>query len=78
MIHELKCWPEFFHAVFMGKKNFEVRKNDRDFKEGDYLTLHEWDSESGQYTGQKLSRRITYILPGGKFGIEDGYVVIGF
>ena len=36
-IHELKTLPEYFDAVFMGKKNFEIRKNDRDYKVGDYV-----------------------------------------
>lgn len=39
MVHELKTWNEYFEAVFMGHKTFEVRKNDRDFKKGDTLIL---------------------------------------
>ena len=31
MNHELKTWPDYFHEVFMGHKNFDIRKNDRDF-----------------------------------------------
>jgi hypothetical protein len=23
--HELKCWPEYFHAIRSGEKNFELR-----------------------------------------------------
>lgn len=37
IIHELKTLPEYFELVRKGIKNFEVRKNDRDFKVGDML-----------------------------------------
>lgn len=40
--HKLKCWPEFFIVVQSGRKNFEIRKNDRDYKVGDELILSEW------------------------------------
>ena len=29
MIHALKAIPEYFEASAVGRKNFEVRKNDR-------------------------------------------------
>jgi len=75
-IHELKTWKDYFHEVFMGRKTFEVRKNDRNFQVGDILTLKEWDNEKQEFTGNSLSRRITYILKGGQFGIEEGFVVM--
>ncbi|WP_331384989.1 DUF3850 domain-containing protein [Bacillus badius] len=43
MKHELKIYPQYFKAVVSGKKSFEIRKNDRDFKVGDTLLLHEFD-----------------------------------
>lgn len=85
MIHELKTWPEYFQAILKGTKKFEVRKNDRDFKEGDTLILIEGDfKESGEKdtdliwipTGRKMARTVTSILYGGKFGIEKGYCVM--
>lgn len=59
------------------KKPFEVRKNDRDYKLGDHLLLQEFDPYEDVYTGKRLVRKITYILPGGAWGIEAGYVVLG-
>lgn len=77
MTHELKTWPEHFKAVRAGDKPFEVRKNDRDFKIGDYLVLSEFDPVTEQFSGQKEIRKISYILKGPGFGIEEGYVVLG-
>lgn len=75
-IHHLKTWKKYFAMVFCGSKNFEVRKNDRDFKLGDQLLLEEWDNEKEVYTGRILHRRIDYILKGGQFGIEEGFCVL--
>lgn len=75
-IHELKTWKEYFHEVLVGRKTFEVRKNDRDFKKGDTLILKEWDNEKQEYTGRQTARGVSYVLHGGQFGIEDGYVVM--
>lgn len=74
--HELKTWPIYFDAVADGRKTFEVRKADRDFQVGDTLILNAWKPDWG-YTGASLMRQITYVLPGGQFGIEDGYCVLG-
>ena len=37
--HELKCHPHFFAAIAAGKKTFEIRRNDRDYRIGDMLNL---------------------------------------
>lgn len=75
-IHNLKTWKKYFVAVFSGLKNFELRFNDRDFKIGDELILEEWDEITELYTGRILHRRIDYILEGGQFGLEKGYVIL--
>ncbi len=41
--HELKILPEYFKEVLLGNKNFEIRKNDRNFQVGDYVELREYD-----------------------------------
>ena len=43
-IHELKLDTRYFEDVKSGLKNFEIRKNDRDFKVGDILKLKKYKS----------------------------------
>ena len=76
MIHELKIWPYYFCCVRNESKKFEVRKNDRYFKQGDTLHLKEWDSEKEEYTGRSLLARVDSVLGGGQFGIKKGYCVM--
>ena len=82
-VHHLKAWPEFFDAGADGRKTFEVRRNDRGYREGDIITLLRYEPERGSFTMDEggrtinLSRRITYVLEGGQFGIEYGFVVLG-
>src|SRR5215475_5366573 len=42
-VHRLKTWPEYFDAIECGDKNFEVRRNDRDFRAGDRVELVWYD-----------------------------------
>lgn len=48
-IHELKLDIKYFDEVKNGNKNFEIRKNDRDFQVGDTLELKVWNSSLGLY-----------------------------
>lgn len=76
MIHALKTLPEYFEAVRKGYKTFELRKNDRDFRVGDYLALNEWDGE--KYTGRALLAKITYMLdPNDIMECVGGFVILG-
>jgi hypothetical protein len=61
----LKCHPPFFGHVVAGAKTFEVRTDDRDFREGDVLHLREWGPfpEDG-YTGREHRVRVTYLMRG--------------
>lgn len=75
--HHLKTWPEYFQAAWDGRKPFEVRKMDRDFKVGDMVFLQEWSPETETYLKRQIVARITYALEGGQFGIESGFCVMG-
>lgn len=60
-IHTLKIWPRFFADVGEGKKTFEIRKQDRDYAEGDTLVLQEYDPDTDQYTGGEILCLVTYL-----------------
>jgi hypothetical protein len=79
-IHELKTWSEYYNAInhpsIKYRKTFEVRKNDRDFQVGDYLSLLEYDPNIEEYTGRRCFRLITYILDKQPY-VPEGYVVMG-
>lgn len=79
MIHELKCDPKYFRRVFDAQKNFEVRKNDRDFQIGDTIRLREYDRDAKEYTNRELFFKISYILSHFDYpdGLKDDYCVLG-
>jgi len=75
-IHELKTWPAPFKAVWEELKPFEIRLNDRDFEVGDLLRLREWDPGTEEFSGRNVWRKVTYILSGTMFGIQEGFVIM--
>ncbi len=90
--HELKTWPEPYQALVSGRKRFEIRKNDRGFARGDVLWLREWmpapetltvDTEEtlsvrgpGGYTGRESHWLVTYLVPGGCWGLPADLCVM--
>lgn len=87
--HHLKAWPCFFERCLDGSKPFEIRLNDRDFRVGDVIVLHEWDPARGRdrmaegYTERDMRGTITCVICRSdlvKLGNEiigEGYVVLG-
>jgi hypothetical protein len=62
VIHELKCWPEFFSEISAGRKRHDLRRcDDRHFHVGDRLRLREFDPKAERYTGRCLVVCVTYI-----------------
>lgn len=88
-VHDLKCWPNYFTDVLSGKKAFELRFNDRNFKVGDEIRLREWippqqaqRTSRGCYTGRSVWLTITYVLNPNPAadpdcGLVAGYVALG-
>ena len=85
-IHKLKTWEPYWNAIACGYKNFEVRRDDKGFQKGDVVELIRCDKTpygtwevKTDYHGKPahvITKQISYILTGGQFGIEPGYVVM--
>ena len=71
--HKLKLAKMFFEDVRLGRKSFELRKNDRDYQMGDILELREMDN--GEPTGRVIEKEITYILEGFA-GLKEDYCIL--
>ena len=76
MIHELKTIEPFFSHLGCRNKNFEVRKNDRNFNAGDYLRLRKYDVETQNYSGDELLVKVNYILHDENY-CKGGYCIMG-
>ncbi len=72
-IHILKTEAPYFGEVRLGKKPFEVRKDDREppYETGDVVALV--FTGEGPWHGDVEIRRIGYLARGGR--IPDGYCV---
>lgn len=84
--HKLKTWPEPFSAVEAGRKRYEIRTDDRGYAVGDWLLLCEWDPtthdeiwrkyEARGFTGREVLVRVTYMTPGGAWGLPEKLCVM--
>jgi hypothetical protein len=83
--HVLKTWGRYWDRVASGEKTFEVRRDDRGFQKGDILVLRRTEDDTpyqcspgadGRFSYRDLRKRVAWILTGGQFGIEPGYVVM--
>ena len=63
-LHQLKIWPEYFQPLIEGRKTFELRKADRDYRVHDEIWFQEFDPKTQAYTGREAMAEITYILDG--------------
>lgn len=73
--HELKTQQPYYDDVLSGRKSFELRRDDRDFKLGDLLLLREFNPRYG-FTGETQSFDIVYILRNSQF-LKEGYCALG-
>lgn len=77
MNHELKIHEQFFEETRDGSMPFTVRRNDRNFQVGDLIVFREWYAVRQQFTGRAFTKKITFALDGGRYGIEEKFVVLG-
>ena len=83
-IHKLKTDTEVFQAIVDGRRTFEIRFNDRNFKVGDELVLLETiytleeQIKNGKpllFSGNELRKTVSYVLSG--YGLQAGWVILG-
>jgi len=70
--HIIKILPIYYEYVREGRKTFELRINDRNYRSADLVTLKEFDH--GIFSGRQQTFEIGYVLKLDDFGL-DGYVV---
>ena len=75
VVHDVKLLSEYFVLVAAGIKTCEVRLNDRDYRAGDKLRLHEFDGLL--LTGQVIRATITHVLTNEEY-VKEGYCVLSF
>lgn len=73
-LHEIKIAASYYEDVASGKKSFELRKNDRAYREGDSLRMLEF--KDGKHTGRLIDAVIIYMLEE-YTGLEEGYCILG-
>ena len=71
--HKLKLAKMFFEDVRLGRKSFDLQKNDREYQLGDVIEYREMDN--GEPTGRVIEKEITYILEGFA-GLKEGYCIL--
>jgi hypothetical protein len=87
VMHEVKIWPDPFKAVWLGLKEYELRKDDRNYSIGDLLRLQEFVppramcqghvTVTGEFTGNWMLAVITHKTPGGSWGLPKDMCVLG-
>lgn len=72
-VHTIKLAKMYYEDVKSGKKSFELRKNDRGYKQGDILRMLEY--AEGEWTGREMVAEVTYLLED-YAGLEEGYCIM--
>lgn len=75
--HQIKAHPEPFEAMWLNRKPFEVRWDDRDYRAGDRLWVVEFCPRTETYSGRGISCWITCVLTGEEWGLMPGYATLG-
>ncbi len=81
-LHELKILHPYLIDVTIGTKTFELRKNDRDYQEGDlirFIDIREDNTKNDvePYIDENTLYRITYVLKNvEKYGLDKDYCIL--
>lgn len=75
--HEFKSHPDVFWPAVRCEKMFEFRKDDRGgYSVGQTVRLRLWHGDTGYADAPPLDRRVTNILRGGEFGLQEGFCIL--
>jgi len=77
-VHNLKLLHHFCDDVENGKKNFEIRENDRGYQKGDHIRftpVYDSGFDRPKHPIEDKEYEITYVLNG--WGLKNGYVAFG-
>ena len=74
--HSLKINYDYYLAIKQGFKQFEIRKNDKDFKKGDFIKFVVLE-EGNVLSEDTETYEITYVLKDvPQYGLKDGYCIL--
>ncbi len=73
-LHDLKTDSEMWDALAAGDKTAEFRRNDRDYRVGDVLTLRRGTTSDEDVPS--LAYEITHVVVGPAFGIPPGFALL--
>ncbi len=76
-IHSLKILNKYFKKIVKNEKNWEYRKNDRNYQIGDILVLNEIN-KNNYITGRTIKVKVVDILSEKDFNSLIGYVIMTF
>lgn len=78
---QVKVLPDLFEAIAVGALSALPLLDTTAFAVGDTVTLEEWDParrRGFESTGRALKVLVTYVIPGGRYGIDKYYAVVAF
>ena len=76
-VHELKILVQYADLHLTNKKNWELRKNDRNFKTGDIIKFTIVSNITGlPMYNSGYERTIDFVFEGGEYGLEKGYCIL--
>ncbi len=70
--HQIKIQTKYLDEVLAGRKQFEIRYNDRDYRVGDIVTMTEFDPEKEIKKPRSFIGEIKYLTD---FAQKPGWVV---
>jgi len=76
--HRVKCEQPFFNDIKNGKKVFDIRLNDRNYKKNDIVDFRLYNKQEKKYLNEVITVKINYIITGKDFCGIKKYCVFSF